>query len=380
MSIPATEVAVLDAAPAPTPSKRARLRFLRGGKTLTGLSILGFFTLLAIIGPWIAPYDPDMMSDKLLQPPSGDHWFGTTQTGQDVLSQILVGTRGVLLVGFIAGFFATVLSVLIGVTSGFLGGVMDEILSALSNIFLVIPALPLIIIIASFVSDAGDLLIAGVIAFTSWAWGARVLRAQTLSLRKRDYVEAARATGEPTWRIIGFEIMPNLTAVIASGFVGTVIFAVLLEITLAFIGVADISNWNWGTVLFWAQSNQALAQGAWWWFVPAGLCIALLGTALALINFGIDEFVNPRLRTETGSSRTIRMRVGFTPVARTTERTKRTNGAAGTSVAAGRNGAAATNGAADKNGSRPADADPPERTGPAPARTPDRTPDKEPRA
>lgn len=144
-----------------------------------------------------------------------------------------------------------------------------------------------------------------------------MLRAQTLSLRRRDYVEAARATGEPTWRIILFEVMPNLTAVIASGFVGTVIFAILSEITLAFIGVADISNWNWGTVLFWAQSSQALAQGAWWWFVPAGLCIALLGMSLALINFGIDEFVNPRLRTETGGSRKVKMRVGFTPVART---------------------------------------------------------------
>ena len=321
MSLPATGTAVPDTAPAPTPGKRARLRFLRGGKTLAGLSILGFFTVLAVIGPWIAPYDPDAMSDALLRPPSGDHWFGTTHTGQDVLSQILVGTRGVLIVGFLAGFLATVLSVLIGVSAGYLGGVVDEILSALSNIFLVIPALPLVVIIAGFVTDAGDLLIATVIAFTSWAWGARVLRAQTLSLRRREYVEAARATGESTWRVICFEIMPNLTAVIASGFIGTVIFAVLLEITLAFIGVADISHWNWGTVLFWAQSNQALAQGAWWWFVPAGLCIALLGTALALINFGIDEFVNPRLRTGPGTS-TARMRVGFTPVART----ERTNG------------------------------------------------------
>ncbi|GAA2976832.1 hypothetical protein GCM10020227_52110 [Streptomyces flavovirens] len=235
-----------------------------------------------------------------------------------MLSQILVGTRGVLLVGFIAGFLATVLSVLIGVTAGFLGGAADEILSMFSNVFLVIPGLPLIIIIASFVEDTTDLLIASVIALTSWAWGSRVLRAQTLSLRRRDYVEAARATGESTWRIIIFEVMPNLTAVIASGFVGTVIFAILSEITLAFIGVADISHWNWGTVLFWAQSNQALAQGAWWWFVPAGLCIALLGTALSLINFGIDEFVNPRLRTAAGSSKNVTMRVGFTPVARTT--------------------------------------------------------------
>ncbi|WP_327114212.1 ABC transporter permease [Streptomyces sp. NBC_01341] len=321
MSVAATDVAVLDDPPAPA-AGRARLRFLRGGKARTGLLILVFFLVLAVIGPWIAPYDPDAMSDQLLRPPSGAHWFGTTHTGQDVLSQILVGTRGVLLVGFLAGFLATVLSVLIGVSAGFLGGAADELLSMLSNVFLVIPGLPLIIIIASFVEDTGDLLIAAVIALTSWAWGARVLRAQTLSLRRRDYVEASRATGESTWRIILFEVLPNLTAVIASGFVGTVIFAILSEITLAFIGVADISHWNWGTVLFWAQSNQALAQGAWWWFVPAGLCIALLGTALALINFGIDEFVNPRLRTATGASRTVRMRVGFTPVARTTAPTQ----------------------------------------------------------
>ncbi|GAA1372851.1 ABC transporter permease [Streptomyces beijiangensis] len=318
MAVTAAEVAVLDAVETPAPSKR-KFRFLRGRKTVVGFAILGFFVLMAVAGPWLAPYDPDQMSKALLQPPSTDHWFGTTQTGQDVLSQILVGTRGVLVVGFVAGAFATVMSVLVGVSAGFLGGVADEILSAVSNIFLVIPGLPLIIIVASFVEDTSNLLIASVIAVTSWAWGARVLRAQTLSLRRRDYVEAARATGESTWRIILFEILPNLTAVIASGFVGTVIFAILSEITLAFIGVADISNWNWGTVLFWAQSNQALAQGAWWWFVPAGLCIALLGMSLALINFGIDEFVNPRLRTETGASKKVRMRVGFTPVNRTKE-------------------------------------------------------------
>ncbi|MER6119893.1 ABC transporter permease [Streptomyces sp. NPDC001743] len=323
MAVTATEVAVLDAVETPPAGKR-RFRFLRGRKTVVGLAILLFFVLIAVIGPWIAPYDPDAMSNELLQPPSGAHWLGTTHIGQDVLSQILVGARGVLIVGFVAGVLATLLSVLVGVSAGFLGGAADEALSLLSNVFLVIPGLPLIIIIASFVSDAGDLLIAAVIALTSWAWGARVLRAQTLSLRRRDYVEAARATGESTWRIILFEVLPNLTAVIASGFVGTVIFAILSEITLAFIGVADISNWNWGTVLFWAQSNQALAQGAWWWFVPVGLCIALLGMSLALINFGIDEFVNPRLRTETGASRKVRMRVGFTPVARTAPSADRT--------------------------------------------------------
>ncbi|GAB3112827.1 ABC transporter permease [Streptomyces calidiresistens] len=311
---PAAE-AQMTAAPAPAP-RRDRLRFLRNRKTAIGLTILGVFVLIAIVGPWIAPHDPSARGPEILQPPSWTHPFGTTQTGQDIFSQILVGTRGVLVVGFTAALIAGFLSVLVGVTAGYLGGAGDDVLSSVSNVFLVLPGLPLIIIIASFLPDTGDLAIAAVIGLTGWAWGARVLRAQTLSLRNRDWVQAARATGESTWRIIVFELLPNLTAVIASGFIGTVIFAVLSNITLAFIGVADISHWNWGTVLFWAQSNQALAQGAWWWFVPAGLCIALLGTALALINFGIDEFVNPRLRTSGTRDRRVRMRIGFTPVVR----------------------------------------------------------------
>ncbi|HWS35343.1 MAG TPA: ABC transporter permease [Actinoplanes sp.] len=305
------------------PAKKARrnsFRFVANKKAATGLIILGIYLLLAIIGPWLAPYDPGARGDQLVAPPSADHWMGTTHLGQDVWSQLLVGTRSVMFVGFFAGIVATVLSVLVGVSAGYIGGKTDETLSVFSNVFLVIPALPLIIIITSVLENAEDWLIALVIGLTSWSWNARVLRAQTLSLRRRDFVEASRATGEKTWRIIGFELLPNLTAVIASGFVGTVIFAVLSEITLAFIGVTSNTTWNWGTILFWAQGQQALAQNAWWWFVPAGLAIALLGTALSLINFGIDEFVSPRLRSagktkiKTTSGRTVRMRIGFTPV------------------------------------------------------------------
>jgi peptide/nickel transport system permease protein len=304
----------------PVAARRYRLRFVANAKAATGLIVLGFFLLLAVIGPWIAPYDPSQRGSELVRPPSGAHWFGTTHLGQDILSQVLVGTRSVIFVGLVAGVVATALSVLIGVTAGYLGGISDDGLSALSNVVLVIPALPLIIIITSTLQQGGDLIVALVIGFTSWAWGARVLRAQTLSLRRRDYVEAARASGESTWRIVGFEILPNLTAIIASNFVGTVIFAVMSEITLAFIGISGMSEWNWGTILFWAQGQQALAQGAWWWFVPAGLAIALLGTALSLVNFGIDEFVSPRLRSSgkakvrTADGRIVRMRVGFTPV------------------------------------------------------------------
>ncbi|MGR6319525.1 ABC transporter permease [Micromonospora soli] len=305
---------------APGRAKRRRFRFVANAKAATGLVILAVYVLFAVIGPWVAPYDPDARSGDVLQAPSAQHWFGTTHLGQDIFSQILVGARSVMVVGLTAGVLATILSILIGVTAGYLGGAADEGLSALSNVFLVIPALPLIIIVTSIVEQASDTLVALIIGLTSWAWGARVLRAQTLSLRRRDYVEAARATGERTGRIILFEILPNLTAIIASGFVGTVIFAVMSEITLAFIGISSISSWNWGTILFWAQGQQALAQGAWWWFVPAGLAIALLGTALALINFGIDEFVSPRLRSggrariRTADGRSVRMRVGFTPV------------------------------------------------------------------
>lgn len=315
MALPTADVTAL--APEPldpvtAPLRRRRMRLLGNRKTVGGLVILSFFCLLALVGPWLAPYDPSQRSRDLMLGPSAAHWFGTTHLGQDILSQVLVGTRSVMLVGLVAGIVATLLAVLIGVTSGYLTGPVAEILSALTNVILVIPVLLLVIMIASIMEEADDLTIALVIGATAWPWSARVLRAQTLSLRRRDYVEAARATGEPTWRIIGFELLPNLTAVIAARFVDTVVFAVLAEIALAFIGVSGVSEWNWGTILFWAQSQQALAQGAWWWFVPAGLAIAVLGTGLALLNFGIDEFVNPRLR----SVATRRMRVGFTAVQR----------------------------------------------------------------
>jgi peptide/nickel transport system permease protein len=306
-------------------AKRKRFRFVANGKAATGLIILAIYVLFAIIGPWVAPYNPDEITKDAIQPPSAQHWFGTTHLGQDIFSQILAGTRSVVFVGAVAGIVATVLSILVGVTAGYLGGIADEILSVLSNVFLVIPGLLLVIIICTSLPRVNDLTVALVIGLTSWSWGSRVLRAQTLSLRRRDYVDAARATGEKTWRIIFFELLPNLTAIIASGFIGTVIYAVLSEITLAFIGISSVSSWNWGTILFWAQGQQALAQGAWWWFVPAGLAIAILGTALSLVNFGIDEFVSPRLRTSGAGNtkgpdgRKVRMKVGFTPVTRPVE-------------------------------------------------------------
>ncbi|MCL1840326.1 MAG: ABC transporter permease [Propionibacteriaceae bacterium] len=311
-------------APSSAP-KRQRFVVLRNRKSLTGLVILAFFVLVAIFGPIFAPYDPNATSSTPLSGPTWHHLLGTSQTGQDIFSQLVVGTRGVMIVGLSAGIIATALAVLIGVSAGYFGGWGDEGLSMLSNVFLVIPALPLMIVITSMVATSSKWTVILVIALTGWAWGARVMRSQTLSMAHRDFVEAARANGESSIRIIVFEIMPNLTAIIASTFINTVIAAVLSEVTLAFIGVASLSDWNWGTILFFAQTGGAFMQGAWWWFVPAGLCVALLGMSLALINFGIDEFVNPRLRNSGMNAARLRRlrvrpRVGFTPVVRPVEK------------------------------------------------------------
>jgi peptide/nickel transport system permease protein len=269
---------------------------LRSKKTMCGLVIIGFFIVIAIIGPWIAPHDPSTTGGAPLAAPSGSHLLGTTQTGQDVLSQLIVGTRISMLVGFIAAAIASVLSVVVGLAGGYFGGIIDEVLDVISNVFLVIPSLPLVIVLAGYLPSRGSLSVAVVISVTGWAWGARVMRAQTLSIRRRDYVEAARATGESTVRILFVEILPNELAIVAANFLGTVTFAILTQAGLAFLGLSDVSSWSWGTMLYWAQSAQALELGAWWWFIPPGLCIALVGTGLVMINFGIDEFINPRLR------------------------------------------------------------------------------------
>jgi peptide/nickel transport system permease protein len=275
----------------------AKLAALRSKKILAGLAIIGVFVLAAIFGPILDHTDPSALSSDVLQRPSAAHWLGTTATGQDVLAQVLAGSRVSLYVGFASAALATIIGMVVGVAAGYISGITDEILSVFTNIFLVIPTLPLVIVISGFLPDRGSLSVTLVIAVTGWAWGARVQRAQTLSIRRRDYVTAAKATGEGIVRILLWEILPNEMAIVVAGFLFTVIFAILTQAGLAFLGLSSVSQWSWGTMLYWAQNGQALQVGAWWWFVPPGLAIALVGTGLALVNFGIDEFVNPRLRT-----------------------------------------------------------------------------------
>ena len=240
------------------------MRSLLTRRASIGLVIIGVFVVLTIFGPMLSPYNPTTNSPASLLPPSGAHLLGTTQLGQDVLSQLLTGTRSSILTAVLASAIATLLSVIIGVSSGYLAGAGGELLSAFSNVFLVIPALPLVIVLSGYLHGGGTIQVAIVISVTGWAFGARVLRAQTLSLRRRAFVTAARAVGERPARIIVREILPQVLPIVASGFLLTIIFAVVTQASLAFLGLVNISQWSWGTMLYWTQSAQAYTLGAWW--------------------------------------------------------------------------------------------------------------------
>jgi peptide/nickel transport system permease protein len=287
--------------PAVVPRRGQFLRTMPA-KAKVGGAILAVFVLIAILGPAIAPFDPSATNPLATAPapPTLHHLFGTTSTGGDVLSQLLVGLRSSVLLGVLTASIATLLSMATGLTAGFLGGVADEGLSLLMNVFIVLPALPLLIVLLGYLPHSGDLPTAIVLSALGWSWGARVIRAQTLTLRSRDFIAAARETGERTWRIVVFEILPNEVSLIAANFVGTFLYAILTSVALAFIGVANFSTWNLGTILFWAQNGNAFNIGAWWWYVPPGVAAALLGMSLVLLNFGLDELGNPRLRDSSG--------------------------------------------------------------------------------
>jgi peptide/nickel transport system permease protein len=262
-----------------------------------GLSLVGLIALFGVVGPFFVQ-DPTAIRDIGLTGPSAQHWLGTTQTGQDVFAQLAWATRGSLQIGLIVGILATALSAFFGILGAYIGGFADEAFSLFSNVFLVIPGLPLVIVISGFVpqEQRGLWTIGIVLAITGWAASSRVLRAQTLSIRSRDYVAAARVAGEKPWRVISVEILPNLLPVLASQFVFAVIAAILGEAGLSFLGLGASNSSTLGTMLFYAQNGFALPLGAWWWFGPPGLIIALFGTGLSLINFSIDEIINPKLK------------------------------------------------------------------------------------
>lgn len=272
-------------------------RIISNPKVALGFAIVIAFLLVAIFGPIFAPYDPQGISNLKHTAPNLQHLLGTTTLGQDVFSQFLYGTRSSVFWGFATGLLVMIISTVAGLTSGYFGGVIDDVITWFANITLVIPALPLAIVVVSFF-PRGPLTIALVIALTNWAWNSRILRAQTMSLRSRDFVTAARASGESSSRIIFFEILPNVSGIVAAAFVSTTIFVILAWAALEFLGLGDINSVSWGSMLYWAQASDSIFSGLWWWFVPPGVAIAVLGAGLTLINFGVDEIADPRLRKQ----------------------------------------------------------------------------------
>jgi peptide/nickel transport system permease protein len=268
----------------------------RDRKASLGAGLLAFFLLLGLVGPWLVG-PADALIGVPLQPPSLAHWLGTTGQGQDVLAQAVVGTRVSLLIGFGVGAAVVLVGALMGVTAGYFGGRVDGLLSLVFNVFLVLPGLPLAIVIAAYL-PAGPATVALVLVITGWAWNARVLRAQALMLRQRDFIAAAVVSGESHLRIVTRELLPNMTSLLVAQLIGSTVYAIGAQVGLEFLGLGDVSAVTWGTNLYWATNDSALLTGAWWTFVPTGLCVALVGFALVLLNGAFDELSNPRLRLE----------------------------------------------------------------------------------
>jgi len=310
-------------------------------KSLVGLCILGAFILVALFAPLLAPYPPkidrletvvstadpvldeELLSEEypsgsqdvltyrstltreyvktidyfpLRAKPSAAHPLGTNHAGNDLLSQVLWGTRISLTIGLATGLFVTILSLTLALVSGYLGGIVDDVISFLTNVMLVIPGLPLMIVIAAYVTMKGVLPIVLILGLTGWPWPTRLLRSQVLTLKSRDFVRVSRSLGERTSFVVFREILPNMISIAMAEFFAASMAAILGEATLEFIGLGNVTVVSWGTILFWAQANGALLAGSWWWFLPPGICIALVGTSFVLINFAIDEISNPRLR------------------------------------------------------------------------------------
>ncbi len=292
---------------------------IRHPQARIGLIIMGLLILMSIFAPIIAPGGEPVYVDTPNLPPGGSHILGVDPLGRDEFALVVWGARISLEIGFGTGILALLVATIIGMTAGYFGGIVDNILSLIINLFLVIPGLPMLILIAAYMKQSTGTVIL-TLAFTGWAFHGRIIRAQTLSLREKDYVAAAIVAGENNFTIIFRQILPNMINLIVGGIIGSSIYGIAASTALAFLGLTNMEDISWGTNLFWAQNGNALLLGAWWVFVPSGLMVAVAALALTWINYGMDEITNPRLRAERELRKVIR-RVQFktsraTPVLR----------------------------------------------------------------
>ena len=287
------------------PARHGRSRHVPGWLTLLlgnpksrfGFALVGFMVVVAVIAPWISVSNPtDFNILATHQAPSWHHLFGTTDQGSDIFSQVVLGTRRSLILGAAAALLATTLAASLGILAAYSGGIIDEVVNFLTNVFLVIPTIPLLIVISSYLKARGMTTMILVLGLTLWSFEARILRGQALSLKSRDFVQAAKVAGESTWRIVFGELMPNMISRIAAAFVLVFYIALLVDAGLEFLGLGDTSHVSWGMVLYWAQTNSTVLQGEWWPFLFPGLALVLTVVGLVFLLAGIDEISNPRLR------------------------------------------------------------------------------------
>ncbi|WP_420855711.1 ABC transporter permease [Vibrio tetraodonis] len=310
------------------------LRLIWGNRlALIGSLIIGIFLIIALAAPILTKHAPNKRTGNPHEYPSiivksaqshpdgwiaknlatdrrtlvmskkADHILGTTRMGRDVWSQFVHGARVSLSVGFGVGLSVCLFATVIGISAGYFGGRIDDILTAAMNIMLVIPQYPLLFVLAAFIGEAGPLTIALIIGFTAWAWGARVIRAQTLALREKEFVKAAEVLGESRWRIIFVEILPNLIPIVGASFIGSVMYAIMMEATISFLGLGDPNTVSWGIMLYNVQTSSSMLIGAWWELLAPCAALILLVTGLALLNFAVDEIANPQLRSHKGLKR-----------------------------------------------------------------------------
>jgi peptide/nickel transport system permease protein len=282
----------------------------RNPKSRAGLVLVGFMIGCALVAPLVSVSDPtgfNLLAAR--QAPSWHHLFGTTDQGSDIFSQVMLGARRSLILGAAAGGLATVLATVLGVLAAYSGGVVDEVVNFLTNVFLVIPTIPLLVVISGYLKSRSMGTMILVLGLTLWAFEARILRGQAMSLRNRDFVLAAKVAGESTWRIVFGELMPNMISRIAAAFVLVFYISLLVDAGLEFLGLGDTAHVSWGMTLYWAQTNSAVLQGEWWPFVFPGLALVITVLGLTLILAGIDEISNPRLRDEVRTRRHVLRRL-----------------------------------------------------------------------
>jgi peptide/nickel transport system permease protein len=270
---------------------------LRDRKVLVSVAIILVLLAVAFVGPALRDYGPNDYVGPPAQGPSAEYWFGTTTFGQDVFVQFVHGVGATFFVGLLGGGLAAVVGMTVGFVAGYRGGIVDEVLNMLTNVVLVIPTLMVLIVVVAYVDARGLLIEAVFIGLTSWPWAARAIRAQTLSLRSRDFVDLARLSGRSTRQIIAGEIAPNMSSYLMLTFILLFGGAVLIAATLDFIGLGPTDGMSLGLMMNNAVLWSALQLGMWWWFIPPGIGIVAIVGSLYVLNVGLDEIFNPRLRT-----------------------------------------------------------------------------------